>query len=434
MMRRLGSSLLLTAVMTAAALPAAAQSPDVWLEAEFEPTQVYVQAQAVYRLRWYQAVDVRDFKLNGPSARLADLRLLGPDRVYETEHDGRRYRVHERSYAVFPFSSGVLELAGAHALGRVAAVAAKSADGRQPLRIDAPARTLTVHPAPAAADNHPWLPAHSLSLSESWTPATAELRQGQVQRRTIRIEATGVDASQIPPLQIAAAGILVEADQPRLENRLSGELNIGVREQTFKLVALRAGELQLPELQLHWWKLGANALANTTLPARRLHITAAGTPPSAATPPIPPAAAAQPLLPQWLMLLAVAALLTVLITGLGLAYIRYPGMRAARALQRACHQGSAAAVRNALLQWGAVIWPQTPPLTLAALALRLPDPAAHHALASIERSLYGPPSDPAAATALETAVRAVKRGSRKWRRQCIQNSRRRSENFAKVGF
>jgi hypothetical protein len=432
-MRPFRLTLLLAAALVATVQPVAAQNLDVLLEAEFEPTQVYVQAQAIYRLRFYQAVDVRELKINGPSARLADLRPLGPDRIYEAQRDGRRYRVHERSYAVFPFSSGPLQLSGAHVLGRIATTSAKSADGRQLLRIDAPARTLTVHPAPVTAGAVQWLPASSLSLSESWTHALAEIHPGQVQRRSIRIEAAGVDASQIPPMQIAADGLLVEAEPPRLENRLAGKLNIGVREQSFKLVALRAGELLLPELQLLWWNVDTNAMASASLPARRLHIVAGAVQPDAAPlvagSPSTPAVPAQPQ-PPWLAWLAAPALL---VTGSVLAYVRRPGVRAAWRLQRACRLGTAAAMRDGLLQWAAAIWPQNRPLTLAALAMRLPDPAAHQALASIERSLYGPAADlaaePAAAAPLAAAVHTVKHNSRQWRRQCRQDPPRQAEYY-----
>lgn len=255
--------LLLAVVLASAAIlaapPAAAQNQgrDLWLEAEIEPAQVYVQAQAIYRLRLYQAVDVRELKINGPSARLADLRQIGGERVYEALRDGRRYRVHERSYAVFPFGSGALELSGAHATGRVVSVsavgagAAKAADGRQAVRLEAAARTLTVRPVPAsAAGADVWLPAHTLTLSESWSPPAAETRPGQALRRSIRIEAGGIDAGQIPQMQVVAPGMMVDAEAPRLQNRMAGERNIGVREQTFRMVAQRAGEILVPELRL----------------------------------------------------------------------------------------------------------------------------------------------------------------------------------------
>ena len=423
--RRIGWKLLLAATMVmAAALAAARQSQDMWLEAGIEPAQVYVQAQAIYRLRFYQAVDVRELQINGPSARLADVRAIGTGRVYEALRDGRRYRVHERSYAVFPFSSGPLELSGAHVLGRVTAGAATSVDGRQPLRLEALAQTMTVRPAPTAAAGATWLPAHSLTLTEVWSAPATEVRLGQALRRSIRIEAAGIDAGQIPPLQVVAPGMLVEADPPRLENRLAGELNIGVREQSFRMVALRAGEVLVPALQLRWWNLATDTLASATLPAHSLRVAAADAAPASL---LPNTASRSPSLPQQRripttlqpmtplptptrsqLLLAAVALLGA---GLALAYARRPGVRAAWRLQRACRCGNAGAVHNALLHWAATIWPQARPLTLEALAQRWPDPAARAALVTLDRCLYGPHPSRCDDAALAAAVRAIQRSS-----------------------
>jgi hypothetical protein len=433
MARRCSVSALLLAGALAAA-PAASQGQDLRLEAELEPAQVVLQAQAVYRLRFYQAVDVRELKINGPSAQLAEVRAIGSERVYEALRDGRRYRVHERSYAVFPFGSGALVLTGASATGRIAATpATQSADGRQAVRLEAAAQTLTVNPAPAAAGTAAWLPARSLSLSETWSAPATELRPGQALWRSIRIEAAGMDAAQIPPLSLlsplsmAVPGMLIDAEPPRLENRVAGALNIGVRTQTLRMVALRAGVVEVPELQLRWWNLNTNTAANATLPARSWQVVMADGAPASLSP-MPPATAtagakavaaapdqaqaqASPAFRSkpWLALLAAAALLCA---GLALAGVSRPRMRAAWRLRRACRCANAASVRDGLLQWAAGVWPQAPPLTLQALAERSPDPAAHQALTMIERSLYGPAPGRCDAAALGDAVRAVKRASR----------------------
>ncbi|MEO5661212.1 MAG: hypothetical protein ABIQ90_15665 [Polaromonas sp.] len=433
--RVIGPVLLLACALAAAATAAAPIAPvtppiagpglDLQLEAVLEPAQVYVQTQAIYRLRFYQAVDVRDLKISAPSARLADVRPVGSERVYEAERDGRRYRVHERSYAVFPFSSGALALSGAHASGRIAAIAAGAADGRKPVRLEAPAQTLTVLPVPASAGDFAWLPAHALTLTESWSPSAALMRPGEAQRRSIRIEAAGIDAGQIPPLQVAAAGLIVHAEPPRLENRMAGERNIGVREQTFRMVAQRAGELRVPELQLRWWNLDAGAQAVAMLPERRLQVVVADADAVAAdvlpmtqapVAPVSAVAKASPATPplrfspKWPELMLAAS--AMLLIGLLLAVARRPGMRAAWRLQRACRRASAGQVRDGLLQWAATIWPKTPPLTLQALAERLPDPAARRALGALERQLYGPNFGPDDAAALRAAVRSVKRAIR----------------------
>lgn len=426
---------LLPVLLGAAALAAqsaAAQTQDVFVEAELQPKQVYVQAQAVYQLRFYHAVDVRELKMNGPTTRLADLRPIGGERVYEALREGRRYRVHERRYALVPLGSGAMALSGASVQGRVLAPAAGAADGRTAMRLEAAAQTLTVLPVPATAGAGPWLPAAALALSESWSLPPGGISPGQVLQRTIRIEADGVDASQIPPLTVLAPGLQVVAEPPRLENRPDGERMTGVREQRFQLLALRAGTLEVPALQLAWWNLRADALAVAILPARTLRVAAVGTEGTAEPPGDRPVNAASaptrrstpdttlPVAPWWPRLLLASALLLGI--GLGWAYARRPRVRAAWRLQRACRGGHAGAVRDALLAWAALTWPAQPPLTLAALAERGVDPAARQALGLLERSLYGPPADPSDVAALQAALRTIQRGRGCWFRSRRQTS------------
>lgn len=380
--------LALLALLAASVCGAAQLAPHVRLEAQLEPPQVYVQAQAVYRLRLYQAIDVRELQLVAPVSRFADIRQMGEGRVYETQRDGRRYRVHERSYAVFPFASGELQLTGAHASVRVALPGLQSADGRQPLRIDAPAQTLTVLPA---AGDGPWLPAQWLTLGEYWSDLP-----GGAQRRTLRIEAAGVDAAQLPELLFAADGITVHAEAARLENRFEGERNIGVREQSFIVAPAGSGAAVAPAVRLRWWNADAARAMTAALPPRTLRDVAAGQP-------LPPSAAsAQPA--PWGLLAA------VLPFAMGLwLYCRRDELR----LLRACRRGDARTVRDQLLQWGAAIWREAPPRTLSALAAHLQDPAARHAVAGFERQLYGPTRQAPDPQALHALVRLVRREIRR---------------------
>lgn len=405
---------LVLAISNAAATQA---GRDVLLEAELIPAQVYVQAQAVYRMRFFQAVDVRDLKIIGPSARLAEVRPIGIDTVNEAQRDGRRYRVHERRFAVFPFSSGELELSGAHVEGRVPATDATSVDGRQAIQLDAPARTLSVRPVPSELGLTPWLPARSLTLNETWAPVELQVKTGQILHRHIRIEALGVDAAQIPPIELVVPGMLIRAEAVKLHNRVVGELNMGVSEQSFSLVALQDGTIVLPQVRLPWWNLGDDMAAHATLASRTLSVRPGDanvaqilSPPLAPQPEISPPAQLKTKTsstPNFLLLAGLAAFITVFL----LAWFKRQRVRAVWSLRIACQSGKASAVRDALLEWAALIWPHMPPPTLEALGHKLDDPLAQDALATIDRCLYGPNDGRCDAIALSAAVRTIKRAS-----------------------
>lgn len=388
---------LLTALITA--VPERA----VLLEAQFEPEQVYVQAQAIYRLRLYQAIDVRDAAFSVAAPRLADMRPLGTGRVYEVLRDGRRYRVHERSYAIRPYTSGALVLSGVHVDAWIPTAGTPS--GRRALRMDAPARTLQVLPAPPSVGASSWLPAHALSLTEVWAPPPYQV--GQAQRRTIRIEAVGIDAGQLPELQIVAPEMAVHAEPARLENRLAGELNIGIREQTFDMVALRAGAVIVPEFQLAWWNVDSNVAAMAALPARAFQFAPVSGP---ANGPLP-ASATAPAEPRRSLLSAGVASLLCCTAALLWHRRRHIGL--AWVLARACQTGDARGARDALLAWTAMVRPQSAAGTLGGLAARLDEPAARHALGELDRHLYGRERGACDRAALAAIVRSVKRAVRR---------------------
>lgn len=385
-----------------AALPVAA-SPDLFLETEVEPARVVVQTQAVYRLRFFQGVDVNGLKITGPSAALADFRQIGETRVSEAVRDGRRYRVHERTYAVFPFASGGLEIAGARAEGQVAASTGKFPDGRRVIRLEAPPRLLTVLPAPAAVG----LPAKSLALSEtSSMPAAGAMGVGEVLLRRIRIEAAGVDAGQLPEIRVEVPGMSVYAEPARLENQFRGEESIASREQVFRLVPLRPGTMTMPAVHLRWWKADAGEAAVAVLPARKVRVVAAGAAAGISNNMVAGDS------PPYLALSIAGGLLVVGAAG---GWRCRAAARAAWRLHRACRAGDVEAVRDGVLAWAAARWPGPPPLTLGALAEGLGEDPARRALAELDRSLYGPAAGGLAGKQLAAMMRRIKLGVRRQR-------------------
>lgn len=403
----------LRAADTAAAPARSAGNPDLWLEARLEPAAPYVQAQALYTLRLYQAIGVRELQFHAPAAPLADIRPLAGDHVVEVTRDGRRYRVTERRYAVFPFASGEQVLSGAHVTGQVTVPGALPA-ATAALRLDPPPTPIDVLPIPPNAGTAAWLPARTLTLSETWTPDPADARAGQALRRTVRIEAEGLDAAQLPALDPVGEGFSAHAEAPRLDNHFDGTWNIGTREQSWLIVPARAGTLELPTLQLPWWDVLANRPRNASLPARTLAIAAAlptgaaaaapaalmpGAGDTPATAPAPtPAPASSSTAPHDTVatpaLITAPALAAVLALAGWRGVIRRRRTAAWRALRSACRRNDPRAAHRALLALAAVHWPDCPPRSAGELARRAPGTAASAALLALDRRLYGPAAAP----------------------------------------
>lgn len=398
-----------TCLMAAASTMAAALPQLV--EVETDVTQVPVNSQLVYRLRFLQSMDVRNIRITGPVARLAEVRPLGPIRHYEMDRAGARYRVHEVRFAVFPFASGRLELVGAGITGRY--------PGDKQMSLTAPARAVMVEPARASSGGGAhWLPARMVRLSEQPAPPGNKLRAGDSFARTLVIEAAGVDASVLPPLLTDGPDFHVDADSPRLSNHFAGELNVARREQTFRYTPLTSGTLSLPDVRVPWWSVSDNRWEMANLPGRAVFVEDSRQPSISDDQVVGWNGGGHDLFLapfwRWLAGLGVATGFVTLV----LLFVRDSGLRALRtwrgrrSVVAACHEDNPSRARDALLLWARQDWPDDPPRTVGALAARLGDYPLQQALADLERQLYGSPPRRARAWAGDKLVAALPFGMR----------------------
>lgn len=397
-------SLTLWGGAAAAALPVGKDNaPELWLEAKMSPAAPYVQSQSIYTVRLYQAIALRDLEFKAPAAPLAEIRPIG-ERIEELTHAGRRYRVTERRYAVFPFSSGEfpLEPAGisAHRLSTPPAT--------PDIVLSAPTIKPGVRPIPPGVPAGAWIPAHALDIAESWSADLTTLAAGQSIQRTIRVTARGIDASQLPELQIDGEGITAYPAPPALHNRIEGDWNIGIREQTWIIVPARIGPVKLSGVLIAWWNAGTHRAEVARLPSRALTIAAAPPPISNGqsesvsrdnTPaPIPPAPGPSPSdtwnarAPFGIAPSSIAACILVVALGGALFVALRRRTTAWFHLTRACLRNEVHAVRAALLQLETPRAPAAAPKTLGELALSAPHDCQYRKeLARLERHCYGPP-------------------------------------------
>ena len=253
----------------------------VFIEASLDQSSVYVQAQAILTLRIYHSVSLYDDSSLTP-LQIADARIeqLGDTRTYEKDINGVRHGVIEMRYAIYPQHSGLLTIAPqifSATLVDTQPAQDTTAQGPKPgklMRVSSSQIPLTVKPKPLTYPvDAPWLPARSLSLSESWNPEPEHTQVGDSLTRSLTLRVEGLASSQLPTLPgTDVNGLRRYADQPVLSNQSTDRGLVGSREEREALVPSRSGSIELPTVDVVWWNTFEDHLEHSSLPARTLQV------------------------------------------------------------------------------------------------------------------------------------------------------------------
>ena len=403
---------------------------DVFVTSKVDFEETYVQAQVLLTVKIYRAVATRQPALREPVISGVETlsELAGDDRSYEAIIDGTAYQVVERVYALYPQESGEIEISPARFEARVLR------DGRITGRkvYESESQSVTVLPVPAPPADYAdavWLPARSLQLFEDWSAETDEIQAGEPLTRHITTSVLGQLETQIPALDPpSVAGINIYPDKPELSRRIESGGIRGVRKDQYALIATGEGAVVLPALEVPWWNIATGEWQVARLPERSINILPSGEP----APPEPEAAATAPAEENgeaaattaapdrfWRStseLLAAVWLVTLLAWWWSSRPKRQPEKvaptpvhklqaRQLRAARKAAVAGDSASVRQAMISWGSLQWPDDAPRSIGVIARRVSSPLADE-LRKLSSLSYGPQSGEWDGEALASAIRS----------------------------
>lgn len=405
---------------------------DVFITSEIDFDETYVQAQVLYTIKVYRAVATRQPALREPAYSGAEVlvEIASDERSYEAILNGRAYNVVERSFAVFPQKSGEVLISPARFEARVLR------DGRITGRkvFESEPQTITVNPIPqppAEYSNAAWLPAKELTLSETWSREPDELRAGEPISRNITVSALGQLETQIPVIEPpVTAGVRIYPDKPTLSRRIESRGIRGERTDRYAMIAVEGGEVTLPDLELPWWNIEMGEWQVARLPAVIINILPADDPTIAEPPqeaPIEAAEVADPVVAAtvvvepgvWRRVAEVLAAVLLLTWFAWWWSSRAPRekrepppvplhkqqARHLKAARKASLAGDAEGVRHALLEWGRLQWPDSPPRSIGRLAVGVSAPLSD-ALRQLSGASYGPAGGDWDGEALAKALRS----------------------------
>ena len=169
---------------------------EVTLEVPKGGDKPYVGEMILLRMRSFIRADIVLDGLQQPPLLNFSWQQLGRDKPISAMVDGFQVAGVERDLAIFPGTAGrlIIEPFVRH-------VTIVAADNRR-VTADFASKPVYVDVQNYAAINPPdawWLPAKSLTLSDSWSQVPDEIKTGTLTRRTITVEAAGLTADRLPP-------------------------------------------------------------------------------------------------------------------------------------------------------------------------------------------------------------------------------------------
>jgi hypothetical protein len=413
---------------------------DIFIEVEAQPRDPYVQAEVIYTVRLFRAVNTHNTSLSDPrvSGAKAVIEKLGDDISYESFRNGKRYRVVERKYAIFPQSSGTLTLEPVLFTGQLGS--------RTPLLFGpfgGQSRTtrrrseriqLTARPIPDSFQNGRWLPTTQLQLHEIWSKDPPVFRVGEPITRTLALIADGLTAGQLPEIKPSLPpGFKQYPDQPILDDQINKEGVVGIRQEKIALIPTTDGDAVLPALDIPWWNTEQERIEHARLPERKITVQAAA--PAAAAQHVPRAAnklypktstpsMVPPIAPppersdertkssvlaqeKPVLWIVVSTILAMGWAGTAMVWWlnrtnKYRGKiinsskselkLAVKRIKQGCVHNNPRESKDALLRWAAIHWHPNPPTSLDTISLLTGGPLQAE-IKKLNQSLYGRHTD-----------------------------------------
>ena len=433
------SSPQLRLIVKAVSQGATTENQPFFTELKLDTQQTYVQGQIIVTQRIYSSSNIArygfgEIKTSGPDKVIE---TIGDEKQYQTKLGNTPYLVIERSYAMFPQSSGTLEIEPAMV---EASVVTTSSNYNDPVRRNTTIKrarseghSITVKDVPASFRGKTWLPAAEVQLVEQWSDEDKQFKVGEPITRTLSIFADGLMGAQLPKIPLTEVdGLKQYPDKPVLNDNKKTDGIIGGRQEKVAIIPTRAGSFTLPAIELPWWNTKTGKLEIARLPQKTITVAgAASTPnkvlPSSSTTPsstetsdlrLPTSDSKDSSGWMWFsLLLASGWLFTTVYFWLRLNTPKNSVTiknrvdaqslsKAMKQLKSACQMNQPAACKDALLNWGRQLYADQTVTSLGQLARLAGEPLASM-IQQLESSLYGRNTNAWNSTGLVDACQAL---------------------------
>jgi len=257
------------------------------LETLISQTNPYLHQPIYYILRLRHHGELRDLEPLIPSDNTILLESLSNQMNHRKQIvNGREMIISEQVYLLTPLRSGRLEISPAKIKGLKLSNQNNRLGGNffnfgfnnyRPTTISSAPLTLEVQAPPMT--QYPWLPLSNLTLQHHWeSDVNQPVTVGTPLIRTLTLIAENMGAQSPPTLQDFVSSqddFRVRTPKPEIERGISQRDNktpVSKITQSFSLIPLKTGQLQLPAIRLPWWDIEDNQLKWVEIPAQILQV------------------------------------------------------------------------------------------------------------------------------------------------------------------
>ncbi len=257
--------------------PRADQQKDLFITSEVSTREVYVQQQLTLTVKLHFSTELKRGSLTEPTLEGASITQIGKDKEEDTIINGRRYRVIERTYAISPKNSGEFVLKSPVFSGEILLPSTRrnnmfSFSETKPVSVIGDEIPLVVRPIPDTFQGT-WLPSDLLAIHQDWQPDVTTFKVGEPITRSITLTAAGLSEEQLPILEMTVPkGLKVYPDQAQLHTGMTSGRLVSQKVRNFAIVASKAGEYQLPEINIPWWNTVTNRYQIATISAQTITV------------------------------------------------------------------------------------------------------------------------------------------------------------------
>lgn len=243
------------------------------IEAVVDKHATYIQAQILLVVRIYAAVELLNASLSEVSVSddNAIIEKVSDNITYEKRINGRRYKVYEKRYAIFPQKSGELSINPIHFEAQYLASRLERRIKR--LKTEAIPLSIKAKPQLQSLKNNAWMPASNIELRESWPQNPPVFKVGEPITRTITLVGDGLFSSQLAELTMDGVENMKQyPDKPLTEDKKDKNGVIGVKQAKIALIPTTSGRHVIPEMEISWWNVNKDRLEIARLPEREINV------------------------------------------------------------------------------------------------------------------------------------------------------------------